>query len=341
MVMWHSVGTLPSSGHHSTHLMQRISVILERSGHILLRALHSRSTLSSVAMAKEITIPIISGHIAGKVWNEGGSPILGLHGWMDNAGTWDGVAPLLPKSVSLIAIDFPSHGLSSPRPRGTPFHFSNLLLTIERVVQHFGWKEVNIIGHSLGGGAAMLYAGAFPEKVKKIVMVDLIKPLSVDAADQPDKTARGILDFMEAELKIGREPPSYEYTTLLDKMVMSYRFSLTEEAAEVLLKRGSVKHADGLYSFNYDPLLKVGSIFGTSFDQQKAFANRLQCELLLIKASNGPLYESRELYDEIISIYEKKAKKFILKKVEGTHHVHLNNPEIVAPIISEFIEDKS
>lgn len=295
---------------------------------------------SDLRMAKEITIPIPSGHIAGKVWNEGGIPILGLHGWMDNAGTWDGLAPLLPKDISLIAIDFPGHGLSSPRPMGSPSHFVDLLLVIERTVRHFGWKEVNLLGHSMGGAASMLYAGAFPEKVKKVVMIDLIKPVSTDPDVQPLKTAQGIGGLIEAETKIGRDPQCYEYNDLVDKMVKSYGLSLTEEAAKVLLKRGSIKHTNGLYSFNYDPRLKSGSIYGTSFEQQKAFANKLQCELLIIKASTGPWYESKELYDEIISIYEKKANKYIFKSVEGTHHVHLNNPEVVAPILCDFFQDK-
>lgn len=63
---------------------------------------------------------------------------------MDNAGTWDGVAPLLPKNFSLISIDFPGHGLSSPKPLGASSQFLDLVLVIERIVQHFGWKEVGL-----------------------------------------------------------------------------------------------------------------------------------------------------------------------------------------------------
>lgn len=82
-------------------------------------------------------------YVSGKIWNEGGVPLLGLHGWMDNAGTWDGLGPLLPKDISLVAIDFPGHGLSSPKPIGSSGHFTDLLIVIERVVQHFGWKDVS------------------------------------------------------------------------------------------------------------------------------------------------------------------------------------------------------
>lgn len=193
----------------------------------------------------------------------------------------------------------------------------------------------------MGGGAAILYSGTFPEKVKKVVVVDLIKPVATPAEKQPQRTACSVKEILEAEARIGRNPQWYEYPAIIEKLVKGYNSSISEEAAKILLKRGSVKHSNGLYSFNYDPRLKTANILGMTFDQQKEFAKRLNCELMLIKASNGPLYEKEEDYDEIIDIYKKKTKKFVYKMVEGTHHVHMNNPEVVAPLIEQFMLDTS
>ncbi|XP_045111576.1 probable serine hydrolase [Portunus trituberculatus] len=309
-----------------------------------LNGLHSKvlcqSKMEGTAEPREIRIPVPYGHIAGKIWNEGGSPLLSLHGWMDNSGTWDTVAPLLPRNISIVAIDFPGHGFSSFRPLGIGATFVNLLQVIERVIQYFGWKEVNLLGHSMGGAAAMLYAGAFPEKVMKVIMVDIIKPLATPAENQPEQTAKSIKELLEVEAKIGRDLQSYEYSSLVDKLLKGYGSSITEEAAKILLKRGSIKHSNGLYSLNYDLTLKTGNIFGMTFEQQKEFAYRLNCELMIIKATGGPIYEKQEDYDEMKSIYNKSAKKFIYKEVEGTHHVHLNDPQVIAPLIAEFIFSK-
>lgn len=189
----------------------------------------------------------------------------------------------------------------------------------------------------MGGAAAMLYSSIYPEKVKKLVMVDLIKPVSTPADMQPQRIARSIKELMVTETKIGGDPQCYEFHSIVAKLVKGYNDSITEEAAKVLLKRGSVKYPNGLYAFNYDPKLKTPNILGMTFDQQKEFANRLNCELMIIKASDGPYYEKKEDYNEIMKIYEKNTKKFIYKVVKGTHHVHLNNPEIIAPLIGEFI----
>lgn len=209
--------------------------------------------------------------------------------------------------------------------------------------QHFNSAfylfQVNLLGHSMGGGAAILYSGTFPEKVKKVVMIDIIKPVATPADKQPQRTACSIKELLQAETRRGRDPQCYEYPAIVDRLVRGYNSSISEEAAKILLKRGSVKYSNGLYSFNYDPKLKTANILGMTFDQQKEFANRLKCELMIIKASNGSLYEKKEDYDEIISIYKKKAHNFVFKMVEGTHHVHLNNPEVIAPLIEQFMQD--
>ena len=60
----------------------------------------------------------------GKAWGDpSGFPVLGLHGWMDNAGTFDKLAPLLLKSLFFVAVEMPGHGFSSHYPSGMPYHF--------------------------------------------------------------------------------------------------------------------------------------------------------------------------------------------------------------------------
>ena len=189
----------------------------------------------------------------------------------------------------------------------------------------------------MGGGAAFYYAATFPKKVKKLIMVDLIKPITIAAENQPTRTAASIEGLLQAELKLDRAPPRYDYATLVEKMMEGYGGSLTTESTNILLKRGSVKHDDGTYSFSYDPRMKVRFILSLTFDQQKEFARQLECEMLLIKGSKGPLYEDQAIYDEIMEIYKEKAKVFKYVVLEGTHHLHLNNPELVAPVINDFL----
>lgn len=67
----------------------------------------------------EIQIEVPWGHIAGKWYGpENVRPIVMLHGWQDNVGTFDTLIPLLPPKLSYLSIDFAGHGLSSRLPHG-------------------------------------------------------------------------------------------------------------------------------------------------------------------------------------------------------------------------------
>ncbi|CAG7829321.1 unnamed protein product, partial [Allacma fusca] len=66
--------------------------------------INSESSSKSEGYWEEIRIPVPWGHIAGKAWgNKNGFPVLGLHGWLDNAGTFDTIAPLFLDSMYFVA----------------------------------------------------------------------------------------------------------------------------------------------------------------------------------------------------------------------------------------------
>jgi len=73
----------------------------------------------------ELSIPTPWGSIAAKTFGSPfGKPVLAVHGWMDNAGTFDRLVPLLPKSIYFVAVDLPGHGRSSHYPNGIPYHYT-------------------------------------------------------------------------------------------------------------------------------------------------------------------------------------------------------------------------
>lgn len=74
-----------------------------------------------------------------------------------------------------------------------------------------------------------------------------------------------------------------------------------------------------------------------SADLTKAYAAHIKCPYLNIRAVPGLKFEQPEHYQEILDIIKIKSKRFHYEEVEGSHHVHLNNPEKVAPIIKAFL----
>ena len=67
---------------------------------------------------------------------EDGAPLLAMHGWLDNAATFDLLAPLLP-GRRIVALDFAGHGLSGRRS-GAPYHFIDYVADAAGVIDLLG-----------------------------------------------------------------------------------------------------------------------------------------------------------------------------------------------------------
>lgn len=158
----------------------------------------SSNSSGQLEFNREIKIPVPWGHIAGcillhclnhykwnsyiliffvfilaKIWGaDGGLPVLAIHGWMDNAGSFDRLAPLLPPHIQLVCVDLcgiiaihnvlffnhlkfiPIHfyeivgqGQSSHFPPGKFVMYHDYVYHVKLVIDYFKWKQIVIMGH--------------------------------------------------------------------------------------------------------------------------------------------------------------------------------------------------
>jgi len=149
--------------------------------------------------------------------------ILCLHGWLDNAASFDRLAPLLLRSLSrgsdddddddhdaddateIIALDFPGHGLSGHKsPDGPPQLLAEYAYYVVEFFDAVGWgspfeesttstagtstaarDKVIVIGHSMGAGVAVVLGASFPEWCASLVLLEGAGPLARNADDAP------------------------------------------------------------------------------------------------------------------------------------------------------------
>jgi len=128
---------------------------------------------------KEILIKCVYGNKAALCWGQGNSKkILALHGWLDNAASFCQLAPKLAEiGYEVVAIDFAGHGHSDHRAEGHFTHFIDYVLDIQEVLKILKWDNPVLLGHSMGGAMALMYASAFPEKIKKNIVIENIGPV--------------------------------------------------------------------------------------------------------------------------------------------------------------------
>ncbi|CAK9812560.1 Probable serine hydrolase [Anthophora quadrimaculata] len=266
-------------------------------------------------------------------------PIVALHGRQDNAGSFDHLVPLLHDEVSILCLDLPGHGLSSHYPKSQYYYvYWDGIILLRRIVKYFKWNKVKLLGHSLGGGISFLYAASYPDEVDFMISLDIASPSVKDVTKCPAVIGDAIDKFLKYESMPPDSIPSYTYEEVLDIVEDAYKGSITKEGAMTLMKRGLRPSPEPeRYYFARDPRLKVSLLGVISLDLVLAYATRIKCRYLNIRAVPGMKFEIPESYDKVLELIKTGAEKFEYHEVEGTHHVHLNNPERVAPIINNFI----
>ncbi|XP_012273113.1 probable serine hydrolase [Orussus abietinus] len=292
-------------------------------------------------VVEEIQIPVPWGHISGKWWGSTTQqPIVALHGWQDNAGSFDRLAPMLCKEMPILSIDLPGHGFSSHHPEGQFYYmFWDGVIVLRRLVKYYKWNKVKLLGHSLGGAISFLYGASFPDEVDFLISLDIVSPSVKNPKTVAEITGNFIDKFIKYESLTLEDVPSYQYNDMLKIVLEAYNGSITKSSAEILMKRGMQPgHTPGFHYFSRDPRLKVSTLGMLSLDVVMAYAGRVKCAYLNIRACPGMKFDNPESYKLVLDEIEKVSKRFRYCEIEGTHHVHLNSPERVAPLILEFIK---
>ena len=128
--------------------------------------------------AQEIVLDVSGRRIAARVWGPAdGRRILALHGWLDNAASFDRLAPLL-EGARIVAVDLPGHGLSEHAPKGCSYHFFDWPADVLAITKALGWFEFDLMGHSMGAGIASLTPALAGGSVKRLILIEGIGPLS-------------------------------------------------------------------------------------------------------------------------------------------------------------------
>jgi esterase len=94
-----------------------------------------------------------------------------LHGLLGYWANWRGVISAFENDYRILAYDQRGHGRSVKPPIGyAPDDYADDLF---KILEELGWDQVNLVGHSMGGRAAVNFAYRFPQRIKKLVVEDI------------------------------------------------------------------------------------------------------------------------------------------------------------------------
>ena len=262
--------------------------------------------------------------------NPDGIPVIELHGWLDNANSFDRMnASLDPDRLRTIALDLPGHGFSEHRSKSENYHLLEYVLDVEAFARAMGLKKIFVVGHSLGGVIGSLWASACPERVSGLVMIDAIGPISSKEEESAQQLGSAIQKILTPSRPL-TVFPSRDEAIAARKMGMG---NLTEESISVLLERG-LKKVPGGYVWASDPRLRHLSLMRLSEIQVRAFLGAIQCRVLGLFAQGSALAANHRFTERLSVIPD-----FRYEILEGGHHLHLQEcPAAIGSRVNQFIQ---
>lgn len=265
--------------------------------------------------------------IACKAWgDETLPPILALHGWLDNANSFDLLALHLEKKFHLIAVDLPGHGLSSHLPQGCYYHFIDGIFTIINILNALNVEKAHLLGHSMGACLASLVAGVIPERMLSLTLIEALGPFS-----SPELSCRKQLaHFAENDLvKISKEPKFYPSLNLAaHARAKSGHLSL--EHAQILCERG-VEEKEGQFFWRHDRRLITSTPLRMTETQILTCMEAITTKTCLIWAEKGFVYDQHQMQKRIEAVNQLEVIR-----MEGGHHLHMEKPDAVNQRLEEF-----
>ncbi len=283
--------------------------------------------MTEAALPGELRISTPYLRFAARAWGRPDAPpVLALHGWLDNAASFDGMAPLLAE-LQVFALDLAGHGCSEWRPAGVHYHFVDFVEDVARVADALGWERFSLLGHSLGAAIASFAAAVMPERIERLALIEGLGPLAGEPERGPIAHAQAIRQMRELPSK---RLPVYAD---LDQAARAREAAgdLSHQSARILSLRGTRELADGL-TWRSDPRATFRSPHYLSEPQVLAYLRRIEAPTLLIVASQGLLLSRPGMAQRRLAV-----QRLTVRTAVGGHHLHLDAPARVAPAISSFL----
>lgn len=261
-----------------------------------------------------------------------GSVVVLLHGFLDAGGTWRAVAePLAEAGFRVLAPDQRGFGGSDRVGAGGYYHFADYAADLDalfdRLAEEEPDKPLHLVGHSMGGTVASLYAGARPDRVARLALLEGVGPPAMDPTVELARTRQ----WLDA-LRRARGPrPVASIEAAVERLAQNHtavdRAVLREVATHLTRDDGA-----GGRVWAEDPLHRTPSPRAFRADTFRVFLTEIRCPVLFVSGGSGGWHPPDE--EERLAAV---AAPLTRATLEGAGHMmHWTQPAAVAEVLARF-----
>lgn len=256
---------------------------------------------------------------------EGGPRWVAFHGWMDNSSSMIALARQFPEFDWLL-VDQAGHGQSDHRDGS--YHYIDYVADAVALLDTLGWESCHLVGHSMGAGVALMAAATLPERVRAVVVIEGLGPMTTEPLDAPATLRKASLEKSPSLATI--------YETVEEAVERRARLvpEIPTDATRELVLRG-LREVDGGWVFSHDPRLRMTSTLRLTEAQVSAFLAQISVPVCLVVAADGLRYDAAIAERRISEIQD-----IHVAELPGGHHVHMQTPLDVASVIYEWMATK-
>jgi pimeloyl-ACP methyl ester carboxylesterase len=273
----------------------------------------------SAAAEQRIALPHLALHA--QVWGHATlPPLVALHGWLDNAGSFARLAPLLAARYRVIALDLPGHGHSGHLAAGASYHYVDYVQAVLAAADALQLDRYTLLGHSLGAGIAALVAAASPERIERLLLIEGLGPLGDDGSH----TLQRFRDALAPRGDNGK--PLRIFRDVAQAVAArSMASGLPAELARPIVERGLVE-TDGGWRWRSDPRLTRPSAVRLAETQVHALLRGIAAPTALLLAQPTTSY----LPGALMQARAACVANITVSHLDGGHHLQLEHPADVA-----------
>lgn len=265
-------------------------------------------------------------------WGDGGDPVLLLHGFLDTCETYQFLVDEMPDDWSFVALDW--RGFGDSAQNAAPYWFPDYLADLDALLDLLAPHEaLRLVGHSMGGNVAALYAGVRPERVRAVVSLEGFGLAPTTAEQAPARYGRWL-----EELRSPPERNRYESLAQFSKLLLKRNSRLTPERAQFIARAWTRPQPDGGVELRADPWHRLVNPQLYRREEAEACWRAYGGPVQMILANKSD--HLRHLGDSARpEAFERVYRQLELKMLVGVGHMmHHEDPAQVAAAIAPFLE---
>ena len=272
---------------------------------------------------------------------EGQAPLVLVHGWMDVSASWQFMVDALQANRWILAPDWRGFGLTrEPAPAPDSYWFPDYLADLDILMDLLvGEQAVDLVGHSMGGNAAMMFGGVRPDRIRRLVNLEGFGLPATKPAQAPGRYAKW-MDEIKALHAGELALKTYDSQEGVARRLVKTNPRLSPEKAAWLAGHWAAPDANGQWAILGEAGHKVISAHLYQVEEALEIYRRITAPVLSVTASDDSLSQWWKGTFTLAQYQERlRAVPNLTSAVidDAGHMLHHDQPGALARLIENFL----